>query len=89
MDKRTIIGFILIGLIIILYPVYMEWMGGGKKARQIPVEPLGEVDTVRRAPIPVEEAEEIPPAESEFQAAGLALVDIPEEEKTVRVETDL
>jgi len=88
-DKRTIIGFVLIGLIIILYPLYMEWMGGGKKAPQIPVEPPSEVDTVRRAPIPVEEAKEIPPAESEVQAAGLALVDVLEEEKTVRVETDL
>ena len=89
MDKRTIIGFILIGLIIILYPLYMEWMDGGKKARQIPLEPPSEVDTVRRAPIPVQEAREMPPAESEIQAAGLALIDTLEEEKTVRVETEL
>jgi YidC/Oxa1 family membrane protein insertase len=88
-DKRTIIGFVLIGLIIILYPVYMEWMTGGKKVQKMPVEPLTEVDTVRTAPIPVEEAEEIPPAESEDQAAGLAPVDTLEEEKTVSVETDL
>ena len=89
MDKRTIIGFILIGLIIILYPLYMEWMDGGKKARQIPLEPPSEVDTVRRAPIPAQEAREMPPAESEIQAAGLALIDTLEEEKTVRVETEL
>ncbi|UCB51566.1 MAG: membrane protein insertase YidC [Candidatus Zixiibacteriota bacterium] len=89
MDKRTIIGFILIGLIIILYPLYMEWMTGGKKVQEAPVEPQAEVDTVRRAPIPVEEAKEIPPAESEVQAAGLALVDTLEDEKTVRVETEL
>ena len=29
MDKRTISAFILIGLIIILYPHYMEWITGG------------------------------------------------------------
>ncbi|MGB3094014.1 MAG: membrane protein insertase YidC [Candidatus Zixiibacteriota bacterium] len=89
MDKRTIIGFILIGLIIILYPLYTEWMTGGKRAPQIPVEPRTEVDTVRRALIPVEEAKEIPPTESEFPAAGLALIDTLEEEKTVSVETEL
>ncbi|MGB2990837.1 MAG: hypothetical protein WBC98_12860, partial [Candidatus Zixiibacteriota bacterium] len=89
MDKRTIIGFILIGLIIILYPLYTEWMTGGKRAPQIPVEPRTEFDTVRQAPTPVGETREIPPVESGFRTASLALEDTLEKEKTVRVETEL
>ncbi len=42
MDKRTILAFILIGLIIILYPHYMEWLMGP----ELPVSPPD--------PVPVE-----------------------------------
>lgn len=38
MDKRTIIAFIIIGLIIILWPAYMRWISGGKKQPQTPVQ---------------------------------------------------
>ena len=44
MDKRTILAFILIGLIIILYPHYMEWIMGdpppGSPPERIPSESL-------------------------------------------------
>ena len=89
MDKRTIIGFVLIGLIIILYPIYMEWLSGGKRVQEVPLEPQTQVDTVARAPLLVEEAKETPLAEPESHATGLAMIDVLEEEKTVRVETDL
>jgi len=88
-DKRTIIGFILIGLIIILYPLYMEWMAEDKRVQETPLEPLTEVDTVMQAPAPVVQTEEISPEESGFKKASLALEDTLEEEKTVRVETEL
>jgi len=88
-DKRTIIGFVLIGLIIILYPIYMEWLSGEKRVQEVPLEPPSEVDTLPGAPIQAEEAQQVPPTEPELQAAGLAMIDLPEEEKTVRVETDL
>jgi YidC/Oxa1 family membrane protein insertase len=88
-DKRTIIGFILIGLIIILYPVYMEWMTGGKEIRKTPVEPRTEVDTLTELPPPVVETKEISPEGLEPKTASLAVEDTLEREKTVSVETEL
>ncbi len=89
MDKRTIIGFIFIGLIIILYPLYMEWVTGEKRVPEPPVRPQTEVDTSRRIPSPAEERKEIPPAEFESESLSLTPEDILVEEKTVKVETEL
>ena len=48
MDKRTIFAFILIGLIIILYPHYMEWIMGPA----IPIPPPEPVPSESRRPAP-------------------------------------
>ncbi len=89
MDKRTIIGFIIIGLIIILYPLYMEWMTGGKGIQRAPQEPLTETDTLRETPPAVEEREETPAPALEPKPAGLVPRDTLPEEELVRVETEL
>ncbi len=49
MDKRTIFAFVLIGLIIILYPHYMEWIMGP----EVPISPP--------EPVPVESLRTPPP----------------------------
>jgi YidC/Oxa1 family membrane protein insertase len=88
-DKRTIIGFIIIGLIIILYPMYMKWIAGGKGVQKAPPRPQTEVDTLKQPALPVEEGKEISPKEAEFKTAGLTVEDTLAMEKTVRVETEL
>lgn len=50
MDKRTIFAFILIGLIIILYPHYMEWIMGPELPVP-PPEPIP-VERMRTPPLP-------------------------------------
>ncbi|MCK4404475.1 MAG: membrane protein insertase YidC [candidate division Zixibacteria bacterium] len=89
MDKRTIIGFIIVGLIIILYPLYMEWITGGKSVQEVPVKPQAEVDTLTQVPPPRQETKEIPPPEAESNALSLTQEDTLVEEKMVRVETEL
>ena len=89
MDKRTIIGLILIGLVIILYPLYMEWITGGKRVQRAPQKPQAEVDTLRQPSPPAEEAKEPYPQEFEFKTTSLTSEDTLREEKTVRVETEL
>jgi YidC/Oxa1 family membrane protein insertase len=86
LDKKTIIGFILIGLVIILYPLYMEWVGGGKKAREQRPAPIDTtLGTATQATQPA-----IPPS-SEAKPGTTALVssDTLAQEKIVTVETDL
>jgi YidC/Oxa1 family membrane protein insertase len=87
-DKKTIIGFVLIGLIIILYPVYMELITGGKRAQKAPVKPSTEVDTVAQVTPPSEEIKKISPPESELKTLTLTPQDTLLEEKTVKVETE-
>ncbi len=89
MDKRTIIGFILIGLIIILYPVYVEWMTGGKKAQRAPVPPVTEADSIIERPEIPRAGEQFPAAEAEPVAPDLMAQDTLVEEKTVMVRTAL
>jgi YidC/Oxa1 family membrane protein insertase len=88
-DKRTIIGLVVIGLIIIFYPVYMEWITGGKKAQQTPPPAITEVDTTSKLAPPEQELKEITPAETSSIATALIPVDTLAVEKTVKVETDL
>jgi YidC/Oxa1 family membrane protein insertase len=85
-DKRTIIGMILIGLIIILYPIYMEWIGGGKKA---PVSPPAQADSTVQRPASVQEEERIPTSVAELDTVGLLPSDTLAEEKMVTVKTEL
>ncbi|MFH1335491.1 MAG: hypothetical protein ABII96_03150 [Candidatus Zixiibacteriota bacterium] len=89
MEKRTIIGLVVIGLIIIFYPVYMEWITGGKKAPVTPPPAVSEVDTTGKLTPPEQELKEISPAEVASKTSSLIPVDTLSEEKTVKVETDL
>lgn len=90
MDKRTILGFILIALIIILYPVYIEWITGGKKAQRLPVKQEGVTDTTQQiAPSMAEEKKIVSPKEIERKVGILAPIDTALEEKDVTVETKL
>lgn len=94
MDKRTILAFVLIGLIIILYPHYMEWIMGPA----IPIPPPEPVpaESLRTPPRPPpdrpahppEIAPEAPRAVTTEQAGSLAA---PGEftPRDVIVETDL
>ena len=89
MDKKTIIGFVVIGLIIIFYPVYMEWITGGKKAQKLPVKTPTAVDTLAQVTPLSEETKKIPPPEAELKVSTLTPQDTLSEEKTVKVETEL
>ncbi|HEX7401073.1 MAG TPA: membrane protein insertase YidC [candidate division Zixibacteria bacterium] len=89
MDKRTIIGLVVIGLIIIFYPVYMEWITGGKKAPVTPPPAVSEVDTTSKLPPPAQELKEISPSEVTSKTSSLIPLDTLSEEKIVKVETDL
>ncbi len=87
MDKRTIIGFILIGLVIILYPLYMEWVGGGKKA---PVRPPMQPDSATVTPTkPPEERKPQTPESQLERSLPLVSPDSLAEERMVTVETEL
>jgi YidC/Oxa1 family membrane protein insertase len=88
-DKRTIIGFILIGLIIILYPVYMEWMTGGKKVQKAPLERPTEVDSQKQVTPPSPELGELEEPEVVSKELGMIPEDTLPEEKRVMVETEL
>jgi YidC/Oxa1 family membrane protein insertase len=88
-DKRTIIGLVVIGLIIIFYPVYMKWITGGKEAIKTPPPAVSEVDTTGRLAPMEQEVKEIPPAEITSIASGLIPIDTLSVEKIVNVETEL
>jgi YidC/Oxa1 family membrane protein insertase len=88
-DKKSIIGFVLILVIIILYPLYMEWITGGKKAQRTPVEPQTTTDSTGKLMPSASEFKEISPAQVESKAWGLAPVDTLLKERIVKVETEL
>ncbi|MGB8656499.1 MAG: membrane protein insertase YidC [Candidatus Zixiibacteriota bacterium] len=89
MDKKSIIGFVLILVIIILYPLYMEWITGGKKAQRTPVEPQTTTDSTGKLLPSASELKEISPAQVESKARGLAPADTLLKERIVKVETEL
>jgi YidC/Oxa1 family membrane protein insertase len=89
-DKRTVIGFILIAVIIILYPTYMEWITGGKKAQRPLIEQEGAVDTVRQVPPPVVEEKRAEAAgEVATEVGVLAPADTTVQEEIVTIDTKL
>jgi YidC/Oxa1 family membrane protein insertase len=89
-DKRTVLGFILIALIIILYPTYMKWITGGKKPQRPPVEQEGVMDTARQIPPPVvEEKKVVPPEEVEREVGVLVPADTSLQEEIVTIDTKL
>ena len=90
MDKRTIIGFILIALIIILYPEYMKLITGGKEEQSPPIKQEGITDTTQHIPPPgVEEKKVMPPEEVERKVGVLMPADTSLQEKVVTVDTKL
>ncbi|MCI0406368.1 MAG: membrane protein insertase YidC [candidate division Zixibacteria bacterium] len=82
MDKRTVIGLVLIALVFILWPVYVQWINPKKPAPAKPVA-TGPVDTPKGA-VPAEAPALIQSPAPQKQAA---LVSVPAE--TVTVETPL
>ena len=85
MDKRTIIAFILIGLVIVFYPLYLELITGGKKARPPTTPEKAEVDTL----VSPEHVEPYKPEPLEEETQPLVLPETTYVEKLVKVETDL
>ncbi|MCI0330873.1 MAG: membrane protein insertase YidC [candidate division Zixibacteria bacterium] len=86
MDKRTVIGLVLIALVFILWPVYVQWINPKKPAPSQPVA-TGGVDTSRGA-LPLQPSARPSGAEEKKPAAVQAsAVSIPAE--TVAVETPL
>jgi YidC/Oxa1 family membrane protein insertase len=84
MDRRTVLAFILIGLVIVLYPLYLELVTGGKKDRAPGEVKKAEVDTL----ISREEAVPYVPQEIEGQKQPSVPQDTTQIEKLVKVETD-
>ncbi len=89
MDKRTIIGLVVIGLIIIFYPVYMKWITGGSQAPKSPPFTQGQVDTTGQLAAPAQEMKETPSAAGGAKISGLFPADTLLPEKTVTVSTEL
>ena len=86
MDKRTIIAFVVIGLILILYPVYMQLLGVKKKsAPQVTSPP----DTVSVAPSRQVSTAAPPVLMDASKAPAFVSAAPPKEEKDVKVETPL
>ena len=90
MDKKTIIAFIVIALIIIFYPAYMDLITGGKKAQRPPVQPKTTADTTQQITPPlVEEGKVVPTQELERKIGVLTPIDTTLEEKVITVDTKL
>ncbi len=90
MDKRTIIGFILIALIIILYPEYMKLITGGKEEQRPPLKQESLTDTTQQIPPPLaEEKKVVPPEEVEGKAGVLVPADTTLKEEIITVDTKL
>jgi YidC/Oxa1 family membrane protein insertase len=85
MDRRTVIAFILIGLVIVFYPLYLELISGGKKARAPRKVEKAEVDTL----ISKEEVEPYKPEVKEGKKQPFIPKDTTDIEKLVKVETNL
>ncbi len=90
MDKKTVIAFIVIALIIILYPTYMDWITGGKRAQRPPLKKEEVTDTTQQVtPEVPEERKVAPPEELERKMGVLAPADTALRERTVTVDTKL
>jgi YidC/Oxa1 family membrane protein insertase len=85
MDRRTIIAFILIGLVIVFYPLYLELISGGKKARTPRKVEKAEIDTL----VSPEQVEPYKPEPVEREKQPSVPPETTHVEKLVRVETDL
>jgi len=87
MDRKTITAFLLIAVLLLLYPLYMQWLGLGKKSTT-PVT-TGQDTTTVSQPTSLPEKIVSQPAEKEsIRPPGFA-TKAPEPEKEVTVETPL
>lgn len=85
MDRRTIIAFILIGLVIVFYPLYLELISGGKKARAPRKVEKAQIDTLASP----EQVEPYKPEPVEREKQPLVPPETAYVERLVKVETDL
>jgi YidC/Oxa1 family membrane protein insertase len=91
MDKKTIVAFLLIGLIIFLWPVYMEKVGGEKKASPgFGASPAGSADagnpaTTTKSGVPVPDVVSTRTEPPRFTATGPVSV----QPETLLVQTGL
>ncbi len=67
----------------------MEWIAGGKRIQKAPIKPETQIDTTTGIIPSTEEPKKSPPLQSESQPLDLAPQDTLQEEKTVKVETEL
>jgi YidC/Oxa1 family membrane protein insertase len=89
-DKKTIIAFVLIALIIILYPEYMKLITGGKEEQRPPLKQEGVIDTTQQiAPPLVEEGKVVPTQGVEQKVGVLMPADTTLKEKIIKVDTKL
>jgi YidC/Oxa1 family membrane protein insertase len=80
MEKKTFLAIVLIGLIIILYPLYMQFVGGKKKTAPIQPKEVAQVDTNKTVP---ESLETKPPS------LDVIAEDTTKKEKFVTIKTKL
>jgi YidC/Oxa1 family membrane protein insertase len=88
-DKKSIIGFFLITLLLFIWLIYNQWKVSQRRPPEVPVQPQTVIDTSEAAPTLPPEREEIAPSAAEPPISGLIIPDTLGEEKTVEVETEL
>jgi YidC/Oxa1 family membrane protein insertase len=88
-DKKSIIGFFLITLLLFIWLIYNQWKVSQRGPTEVPVQPQTVIDTSEQAPMLPPEREEITPSAAELPISGLIIPDTLGEEKTVEVETEL
>jgi len=87
MDRKTIIAFLLIAVLLLLYPLYMQWLGLGKKSTT-PVT-TGQDTTTVPQPANLEKAAPSSIAKEKMARSPGFVPSAQEPEKEVAVETPL
>jgi len=87
MDRRTLLAFIIIGLVLVFYPLYVDLITGGKKKALPPEKEPLKIDTTyaQKDTTFKEEIEDF----AEVEGISTFEEDTSFEEKRVTVETDL
>jgi YidC/Oxa1 family membrane protein insertase len=89
LDKKSIIGFFLITLLLFIWLIYNQWQVSKRRPPEAPVQPQAVVDTLKRLPTIPPQKEEIATETTEAPTSALIVPDTLAEEKTVKVETEL
>ena len=87
MDRKTIIAFLFIAVLLLLYPLYMQWLGLGKKSTT-PVTTGQDTSTVPQ-PANLEEAAPSPIAKEKMARSPGFVPSAQGPEKEIAVETPL